>query len=117
MNATRLFCLLLCLLPPAGSSLAQYLLVADTVHITAITTVDSIRVASGGMLIADDSISARGNMSIDSGGVVTHSQRLLAGLRLHVAGKLTIASGGTIDVSGKGLLGGYQAGNAFGGSG
>jgi len=117
MKATRLLFLLLSLLLPAGGSFAQYLSVTDSVHITAITTVDSARVASSGVLIADDSIAVLGKMVIDSGGVVTHSQRLLAGLRLHVAGTLAIVSGGAIDVSGKGLLGGYQAGNAFGGSG
>jgi hypothetical protein len=45
-------------------------------------------------------------LTILNGGVLTHSSRLLAGLRLNVLDTLDINPGGTIDVSGKGLLGG-----------
>jgi hypothetical protein len=41
--------------------------------------------------------------------VVTHSLRLLSGLRLNVLGMLEVKSGGAIDVSGKGLLGGQPS--------
>ncbi|MDI6766578.1 MAG: hypothetical protein QME52_07125, partial [Bacteroidota bacterium] len=61
----------------------------------------------------NDTINA---LMIDSGGVVTHSQRLLAGMQLDVVGTLEIKSGGMIDVNGKGLLGG-RPGGLFGKSG
>ena len=55
-----------------------------------------------------DTLSA---FTVNSGGVVTHSQGLAAGLSFAVTGTLTVNAGGFISVSGRGLLGAGQAGN------
>jgi len=61
-------------------------------------------------LVKDGAWGATGDelvgLRVESGGVVTHSARLLTGLTLNVAGALEVVSGGAIDVSGKGLRGG-----------
>jgi hypothetical protein len=49
--------------------------------------------------------------TVNSGGVVTHSQGLEAGLSFDVTGTLTVNAGGVISVSGRGLLGAGQTGN------
>ncbi len=54
-----------------------------------------------------------GTLTIDSGGVVTHSNRLEEGVRLNVGGTLTVAEGGAIEVTDKGLRGGGN-GSVFG---
>jgi hypothetical protein len=61
----------------------------------------------------NDSLDA---LTIQSGGVATHSSRLLDGLQLKVIGTIDVKSGGLIDVDGKGLLGGRN-GSAFGSNG
>ncbi|MDI6768022.1 MAG: hypothetical protein QME52_14470, partial [Bacteroidota bacterium] len=94
----------------ANKGNAQYLLLDSTLTVSSPMTFDSVRILSNGNLVADDSIAVLGNMMIDSGGVITHSQRLLSGLRLNVLGTLEIKSGGMIDVNGKGLLGGHRGG-------
>ena len=80
---------------------------------------DSMVVGHGCTLTKDGSfgrLDRIGGLRVDSGGVVTHSSRLLSGLQLKVDGIFVIDSGGTVDVSGKGLLGGY-GGSAFGADG
>jgi hypothetical protein len=85
--------------------LAESLTVSTTVTISSPATYDNVLVTSGGVLIADAEITVLGDMTIQSGGVVTHSVRLLSGLQLNVTGTLDVQSGGMIDVSWKGLLG------------
>jgi len=115
MNAIRYILLILWLtLSFIGSGLTQYLYLDSALTITTPSTFDSVRITSTGILTADDSITVLGNMIIDSGGVVTHSLRLLEGLRLHVIGTLEVKSGGAIDVSAKGLRGGAGGGSLFG---
>ena len=77
------------------------------------TTVAFVHVTSTGILIADGMITVTGDMTIDSGGVVTHTDRDTSGLRLNVTGTLEIKAGGKIDVSTKGLRGGNN-GSLFG---
>ena len=83
---------------------------AGTVSFPRDTTVNSIIVQSGGTLTADAAITVLTNMTVLSGGVVTHAVRDTAGLRLNVTGTLDVQSGGLIDVVGRGLLGGQSAG-------
>jgi len=97
----------------SSNSTAQYLYLDSALTISTQTTYDSVRITSTGILTADDSIAVLGNMTIESGGVVTHSPRLLSGLRLNVIGTLDVQSGGVIDVNGKGLRGGNN-GSIFG---
>lgn len=92
---------------------ADSLIVSGTVTIRSDTTFDYVEVQSGGTLIADGEVTVSGDMVIQSGGVVTHSARLQAGLQLKVTGTLDINAGGKIDVTAKGLLGGAN-GSAFG---
>ncbi|MGE5692654.1 MAG: hypothetical protein ACM3YF_02630, partial [Candidatus Zixiibacteriota bacterium] len=96
-----------------GKAAADSLIVTGPVTISSDTTFDSVRVASGGTLTANGQISVLGNMTIQSGGVVTHSFRLLAGLRLNVLGTLDVRAGGLIDLNSRGLLGGDN-GSVFG---
>ena len=76
----------------------------------------AITVASGVTLVKDGTFGATdeiGDVTIQSGGIVTHSSRLVEGLRLDVAGVLNVQAGGSINVGAKGLLGG-QGGKADG---
>jgi len=96
----------------AGSGvMAADLFVSGPVTISVDTTFDSIIVQNGGVLTADALVNVIENMHIESGGVVTHSQRLLTGLRLDVGGTLLID--GSIDVSTKGLLGGTGSSSPY----
>ena len=118
MNQIR--CLLtLCafLLIFTGVAISQYLYLDTALAITSPATFDSVRITSTGRLTAADSVAVLWDMTVDSGGIVTHFVRLLAGLRLSVGGTLTIRNGAAIDVTGKGLLGGGSSGSAFGQSG
>ena len=76
----------------------------------AVTVGNTVTLVKDGSFGAADQI---GTLTVLSGGVVTHSQRLLAGLVLNVGGTLDVQAGGRIDVSTKGLLGGGN-GSAFG---
>ncbi len=77
----------------------------------------------GGITLVQDGIvrgrgrtdDAFGSLTVRSNAVMTHSRGLLSGLRLNVAGLVTIDRGGALDVSGKGLRGGRQGGMAYGG--
>jgi hypothetical protein len=90
--------------------------VASSVSVTQDTTFNSIVVQSGGTLTATGLVSVLTNMTVQSGGVVTHAVRDTAGLRLDVAGTLDVQVGGAIDATAKGLLGGtgIVAGETFG---
>ncbi|GEM_PF-5200740 len=96
-----------------GFAIAQSLIVTGPVTISRDTTFTSVTVESGGILTADGLITVNGDLTIKSGGVVTHSDRLLSGLVLNVTGKLDVQTGGIIDLRGKGLRGGRN-GSAFG---
>ena len=70
------------------------------------TTVRDLVVEGGATLTADAKITATGNATIQSGGVVTHSLRRLEGLELEVQGSLDLEAGAVIDLDGRGLRGG-----------
>jgi hypothetical protein len=77
---------------------------------------NSVTVGNGMTLIKDGAFGVSdqlASLTIDSGGVVTHSLRLVQGLVLDVAGTLNVRTGGLIDVNAKGLRGG-QNGSVFG---
>jgi hypothetical protein len=76
-------------------------------------TADVATIGTGVTLIKDGQFSnvpgqehQIGALTVQSGGVVTHSSRLLAGLVLDVTGTLDVQSGGLVDLNGRGLLGG-----------
>jgi hypothetical protein len=66
-----------------------------------------VTLVKDGMFGTNDSLTT---LTILNGGKITHSSRLLAGLRLRLLDTLEIRTGGAIDVSGKGLLGGHPVG-------
>jgi len=94
-------------------SSADDLILSDSLTLSADTTFNSVIIQDGGCLTADAIINVIGDLTIDSGGVITHSDRLLAGLVLNVGGTLEIESGGSINVDGMGLKGGGN-GSVFG---
>jgi hypothetical protein len=72
-------------------------------------------IGSGVTLVKDGAFRASDefdDLTVLSGGVVTHSLRLEAGLVLDVADTLDVRAGGSVDVSAKGLRGGNRG--AFG---
>jgi RHS repeat-associated protein len=81
--------------------------VASAITLSAPRTFLGLRIASGGILTADAEITVTGDMTVDNGGTVTHSARLLSGLVLSVTNLLEVQPGGSIDVSYQGLRGGY----------
>jgi hypothetical protein len=84
--------------------------VDSTIIINTPAKYDSVRIKQGGLLIANDSISVTGGLVVETGGIITHGGRLFLGLFLDIGRTLEIQSGGTIDVTGRGLSGG---GNLF----
>ncbi len=89
----------------------------SSVTFTSPRTFLNLTVAAGATVTADAGITATGNLTIQSGGVVTRSARVLEGLVLNVTGALDVQSGGVINLDGKGLRGGGTSGSAFGTSG
>jgi len=71
----------------------------------------SVTLIKDGTFGTNDSLTS---LTILNGGTVTHSLRLLAGLRLRLLDTLDIRNGGSINVSGKGLLGGHPVTNGPG---
>ncbi len=71
---------------------------------------DGVQFIKDGSFNREDSIS---NLSILSGGMLTHSERHLPGLNLNITNTLNIETGGKIDVSRRGLKGGKN-GSLFG---
>jgi len=72
----------------------------------------ALTVPAGVTLTADAGITVTGGMTIESGGVLTHSVYSggsLPLLDLTVTGTLDVQSGGLVDVTGKGLRGGGSA--------
>ena len=90
----------------SGNLRAEGLILDSLLTISSPTTFDSVVIQSAGILTADAKITCAGSFRVQSGGIVTHTVRYTAGLVLNVSGTLTVASGGSIDVTGKGLLGG-----------
>ena len=103
-------------LVPGTATTLNDLTVAGPMVIMRNATFHDVAVPSSMTLVVNAELTATGNMTIQSGGLVTHSGRLLTGLALNVAGTLDVQSGGLIDLNGKGLLGGGN-GSAFGLSG
>ena len=75
---------ILTVLVKLGPSLADTLTVAGSVTISTDTTFDYVVVKSTGELTANGAISVTGDMLVESNGRVTHSVRLLDGLRTGV---------------------------------
>ncbi|MBI4810166.1 MAG: hypothetical protein HY800_01725, partial [Ignavibacteriales bacterium] len=70
-------------------------------------------IGGGVTLVKDGSFGENDSLTslvILNGGIITHSLRRLTGLQLHVIDTLEVKSGGAIDVSGRGLLGGQPSG-------
>ncbi len=91
--------------------------------ITVPTAYDNVFVNSGCVLTVDALLTVSGSLTIQTGGVVTHSVGLLAGLAVDVGGTIDVQAGGLIDLNGRGLRGGYNGsqfdpnGEAFNSSG
>jgi hypothetical protein len=90
---------------------------SGTVNITKGSRLDiitnSAMIGAGVTLVKDGFLGVNDSLTslfILNGGTITHSLRLLAGLRLHVLDTLDVKIGGSIDVSCKGLLGGHPIG-------
>jgi YD repeat-containing protein len=79
--------------------------------ISAPTTYENVTIASGCVLTLDTVLTVNQNMTLQSGGSVTHSLRQTSGLTLNVTGVLDVQLGGVIDVSAKGLRGGQGVSN------
>jgi len=77
---------------------------------------NNVTVASGGKLVVDGTLNAAGNMTVQSGGSVSHTVRSLAGATLIVSGTMDVQTGGLIDLDALGLRGGNN-GSAFGSTG
>ena len=105
--------LLAALLIPVTDTHAADLICNSATTISTPTTHDNVTVQSGCVLSVDALLTVTVNMTIEPGGVVTHSPRLEAGLELDVTGTLDVQSGGLIDLNEKGLRGGL-GGSAFG---
>jgi hypothetical protein len=95
---------------------AEDLIVSGPVTISADTTFTNVVIQQGGALTADAVITVTGDMTVESGGVVTHSAYPTtsaygptAGLVLNVLGTLDVQSGGLIDLNVRGLRGGVSA--------
>lgn len=107
------------------------LIVTGIDTISGLETYDNVTVEAAGVLIVDSILNVNFVMKIKNGGIVTHLNRQLNGLKLIVSDSLIIETGGKIDVSGKGLSAGeafdqngnivagvnYSAGGSYGGSG
>src|SRR5436190_20185249 len=70
------------------------------------TSYDNVIVRNTGILTIDALLTVTMNMTVEGGGLVTHSLRDTAGLVLNVSGMLDVQSGGKIDVSAEGRGGG-----------
>src|SRR5712664_1746274 len=71
------------------STLASELRCPDQTHpvnSTSPSTYDNVTIQSGCTLSADAALAVTGNMTVESGGIVSHSARLLTGLVLNVTG-------------------------------
>src|SRR5262249_49790310 len=82
------------------------LVISSAVTLSQSETHRNVTLQGGGILTVDAPLTVTGDMVIQSGGAVTHSERLLAGLVLSVAGTLDVQSGGAVDASARGLRGG-----------
>ncbi len=99
-----------------GTAYAQDLIVTGPFTISTDITYDNVVVQSGGVLTVDAVLTVTNDMTIASGGVVTHSLRYESGLVLNVIGTLDVETGGLIDLNAKGLRGGNN-GSLFGSQG
>lgn len=84
------------------------LLVTGPVTVSDTAVYDYVFVETGGVLILNGVLQVNLDMTVKSGGTVTHNSRYEPGLKLNVSGKLEIENGGSIDVTAKGLQGGYS---------
>jgi hypothetical protein len=66
------------------------LIVTGAQTITGNATYDNVTVQSGGVLTVNGILIVNLDMTVENGGLVTHSPRFEAGLQLDVAGTLTI---------------------------
>jgi hypothetical protein len=97
----------------AGPAFAEDLTVTGALTISTPTTYDNVTVTGTGVLTLSAPLTVNLDLTIQSGGLVTHALRDTAGLVLNVTGTLDVQSGGKIDVSAKGLRGGNN-GSVFG---
>lgn len=91
---------------------AQDFFISVDTTITVASTFENLTITGTGTLTANAPITVNGDMEIQSGGIVTHSQGLLSGLQLYVGGNLEIQEDASIYASGKGLRGGRNSGNS-----
>ena len=91
---------------------------SGNVWVQANTALGTLEVMTGGTLTLDATATLSGNLTVDSGGTVTHSvpssPSNLPQPALVVSGTVLVSSGGAVDVTGKGLWGGSQPGNPYG---
>ncbi|MBK7345071.1 MAG: LamG domain-containing protein [Saprospiraceae bacterium] len=84
------------------------LLVTTEYHLTGIDTFNNVYVEPGATLICDGTLYVTENILVKQFGEITHTTRFENGANIIVDGKLTIDESGAINVTGKGLLGGYN---------
>jgi hypothetical protein len=65
---------------------------------------------SGGVLSLNNSMQLSGTLTVRTGGAITHSVNVAAGLTVH-ARRIEVESGASIDATAKGYPGGYASGN------
>ena len=82
---------------------------ADTVTIPGGLTFDNILLRNGARVVADAGLHVLGTLSIGANSTLTHSGGLEAGLQIEAA-RVVVESGGAIDVTGRGYLGGNKSG-------
>ncbi|WP_100922754.1 Ig-like domain-containing protein [Candidatus Thiodictyon syntrophicum] len=81
----------------------------DTVTIPGGLTFDNIVLRNGARVVADAGLRVLGTLSIGANSTLTHSGGLEAGLQIQAA-RVVVESGGAIDVTGRGYLGGNKSG-------
>jgi len=103
----------------AGSASAQDLVVGSgmTFTLTGTSSYVNVDVQAGGTLVLDGTLNASGNVTVRGTGRIIQSLGTPQVVITAPNGTVDVQVGATINLSGLGLLGGYQAGNTYGCSG
>jgi hypothetical protein len=95
----------------SGTALTEAAAVGDTY--SGVYTYDNLFMRRGGFLVLGDKLKIQGELRIDEQSVLTHYNAALDWVsKLDITAQLlTITAGSSIDVNGRGYLGGLQSGN------